>query len=142
MVYGEAEILMRMLVPCATSSVTGSREYIGLAQNVLSFQASSQTVMPNCSLPEAVNVMLVPRLKVARLIEDVVGRQQHFALLKDHASFGNQGRFIGDGLPCLPGIDSTGIADDSGQRHLRRNFFNVSLLRSIKAGRSRRSSGR
>ncbi len=63
MVKGEAEMLIRTLVPWEMSSVTGSRAYIGEAQNVLSFQTSSQMVMPSCSCARPKTYCLSPGWK-------------------------------------------------------------------------------
>jgi hypothetical protein len=71
-------------------------------------------------LPETVNVLLVAGLKVARLVEDVVGGEEHLGLFEDDATFRNESGFIGDGLPCpvVIRIHAAGVANDGRERHL------------------------
>ncbi len=48
---------------------------------------------------EAEHLLLRCGLKIARLVEHVVGRQQHFALLKHNSASAQQRRFVGHRFP-------------------------------------------
>ena len=81
---------------------------------------------------ESVDGLLVRGLEVARLIEDIVGGQQHFALLKNDAALGDEGRFVGDGFSVAV-FYAAGVAHDGRQRQLGGQLFQL-LVISIDEG--------
>src|SRR5260370_36750944 len=73
---------------------------------------------------ETVDYLFLGRLEVPRLIEYIVGRQQHLALLKDDSPSAQQRRFVGHGFAGAI-LHSPGIADQTGQRNFRRKRFQL-----------------
>src|SRR6266851_5400271 len=71
---------------------------------------------------EAVNYLLIGRLKVPRLVEYIVGRQQHLALLKHNSASAQQRRFVGHRF-ARGILDAPSVADEARQRNFRRKFF-------------------
>src|SRR5580693_5273249 len=61
--------------------------------------------------------LVIRRLEIPRFVEDIIGGQQHLALLEDDASPAKHRGLIGDGLPCSV-LHAPGVTDDSGQGYL------------------------
>src|SRR5258708_15413910 len=81
---------------------------------------------------EAVDHLLIGRLKVPRLVEYIVGRQQHLALLKDDSPSAQQRRFIGHGFARAL-LHTPGVADQARQRDFggkRFQFIHVPVQKS------------
>jgi len=72
---------------------------------------------------EAINVIPFARLEVAGFVEDVVGGQEHLALLEDDAAVLDEGGFVGDSLAGAGMIDAARKAYDGGERHAVGDVF-------------------
>ena len=71
----------------------------------------------------AIDIILVAGLEVARFVEDVVGRQEHLALLENDAAILDESGFVGNGWPVAGMIDAAGKAYDGGERHAVGDVF-------------------
>jgi hypothetical protein len=73
-------------------------------------------------LAQAVDVLLFGGLEVTAFVENIVGRQEHFALLEDHAAAVDERGFISNSFPVAV-FDATSVPHDGGQRQLGGQFF-------------------